>query len=112
MQDWLTTREAAALLKVHPLTLSQWAFHGKVPAAKVGRAWRFSQHELEVWMRDPVKRHQLVPTEGAVLVSPVRPSATSDHQPTDLPRGRFRPPGKREPDQRKIPARSTSGLTR
>lgn len=108
MQDWLTTREAAALLKVHPLTLSQWAFHGKVPAAKVGRAWRFSQRELEVWMRDPVKRYQLVPTDGKAPVTPVSPP----HRPGNLSRGRLRPPDQREPGRRRTQARPAIGLER
>lgn len=59
--EWLTTREAARLLKIHMITLTKWAASGYVPATKVGRCWRYSRAELEAWIRDPVKRLALVP---------------------------------------------------
>lgn len=61
-QELLTTKEAAAFLRVHMVTLSQWAKQGYVPAMKVGKNWRFARHELTAWLNDPVRRLNLVPT--------------------------------------------------
>lgn len=48
--DVLTLDEAAAYLRVHPRTLRTKASEGEVPAAKVGRAWRFHREQLERWI--------------------------------------------------------------
>lgn len=55
MQSLLTTREAAEILRVHTVTLSQWAKHGRIPATKVGGAWRFSKAALQAWLDDPAR---------------------------------------------------------
>jgi len=54
MEDWLTTNEAAAYLKVRPRTLSLWARQGKVPAHPLSgvhrRVWRFHRAELDAML--------------------------------------------------------------
>ncbi len=50
--DVLTLDEAAAYLRVHPRTLRLKASEGKVPAAKVGKMWRFHRGQLERWLLD------------------------------------------------------------
>jgi excisionase family DNA binding protein len=37
----LNLKQAAALLKIHPVTLQEKAKAGEIPGAKVGRAWVF-----------------------------------------------------------------------
>lgn len=66
----MTTKEAAAFLRVHMITLSQWAKHGYVPGMKVGRNWRFARHELTAWLNDPVRRLHLVPTANEPVPTP------------------------------------------
>ena len=50
--DVLTLDEAAAYLRVHPRTLRLKASEGDVPAAKVGKVWRFHRGQLERWLLD------------------------------------------------------------
>lgn len=49
-RDVLTLDEAAAYLRVHPRTLRTKASKGEVPAAKIGRVWRFHRNQLERWI--------------------------------------------------------------
>lgn len=42
----LTLEEAAALLKIHPVTLSVKAASGEIAAAKIGRRWIFLEVDL------------------------------------------------------------------
>lgn len=44
----LTTKQAAAVLKVHPKTLKRWAVQGVVPGAwqTPGGVWRFTVEGL------------------------------------------------------------------
>ncbi len=47
----LTTREAAAFLKVNPVVLARWANEGRIPAARIStRRWRFIKSELIDWL--------------------------------------------------------------
>ena len=39
--SWLTTRQMAERLQVHPGTLVRWARHGVVRAIRLGNRWRF-----------------------------------------------------------------------
>ena len=52
MQEVLTLREAAAYLRLCPDTVKRRAQAGELPAAKVGRAWRFRRAELDAWLAD------------------------------------------------------------
>jgi excisionase family DNA binding protein len=47
--EWLTTPEAAAYLRVHPETLRNWARKGTLPAAKLGNrgGFRFKRTDLD-----------------------------------------------------------------
>src|SRR3546814_18855758 len=47
----LTVAEAARLLKVHPNTVRNLIKAGTIPAARVGRQWRFVEAELVAWIR-------------------------------------------------------------
>ena len=50
----LTSKEAAALLKVHPKVLERWAKAGEIPALKVGKFWRYRASDLEAWVDSQV----------------------------------------------------------
>ena len=49
--DVLTLVEAAALLRVHPVTLRKRASAWGVPHRRLGSEWRFSRAVLTAWMQ-------------------------------------------------------------
>jgi excisionase family DNA binding protein len=46
----LTIEEASKYLDIHPMTLYKWAKKKKIPAAKLGRNWRFRKEILDAWI--------------------------------------------------------------
>lgn len=50
--DVLTLREAAALLRVHPVTLQRRAVAWGVPHKRLGAEWRFSRKVLTNWIQE------------------------------------------------------------
>jgi putative molybdopterin biosynthesis protein len=52
MDDVLTLTEAAALLRVHPVTLRKRALVWGVPHRRLGAEWRFSRDVLTVWIQN------------------------------------------------------------
>lgn len=51
MKEILTLNEAARYLKLAPVTLYRRARRGEIPAARIGRVWRFHQDQLVDWIR-------------------------------------------------------------
>jgi excisionase family DNA binding protein len=47
----LTPKEAAARLKISPLTLGDWLRSGKLKGVKVGRLWRIRESDIEVFLK-------------------------------------------------------------
>jgi len=47
----MTVEEVAEYLRVTSSSIYEWAKAGKMPAAKVGRLWRFHREEIDAWMR-------------------------------------------------------------
>jgi excisionase family DNA binding protein len=43
--------EAAALLRMHPVTLKKKARLGEIPGRHVGKCWRFRASDLDDWLR-------------------------------------------------------------
>ena len=50
--------EASAWLKIPKSTLYKLCGDGDLPAAKVGRHWRFHRETLEKWLLDKTQRPQ------------------------------------------------------
>ena len=50
VSEVLTAKEAAAYLKLSVETVKAKARAGQMPAAKIGREWRFSQRQLLAWI--------------------------------------------------------------
>lgn len=48
----LTIKEVAEYLKVNERTVYRLAAAKKIPAFKVGNAWRFKKTEVEQWISD------------------------------------------------------------
>ena len=45
----MTLEEVAAYLKLKPQTLYTWAQEKKIPAAKIGKEWRFRKSLIDEW---------------------------------------------------------------
>ena len=45
----MTLEEVAAYLKVKPQTIYTWAQEKKIPAAKLGKEWRFKKSIIDEW---------------------------------------------------------------
>src|SRR5216684_6077040 len=63
----LTLQQAAALLKIHPVTLQDKARAGEIPGTKVGRAWVFIEIDLLEYIRSKYARRALQGDSTEVL---------------------------------------------
>ncbi len=63
-RDVLTTEQAAELLQVSTATLKAKARAGLIPAAKIGRAWRFSRPALMKWLETGGLDYEAVVEQG------------------------------------------------
>jgi excisionase family DNA binding protein len=48
----LTLEEVAQYLRLKPQTIYKWAQEGRIPAAKLGKEWRFRRSVLDRWLDD------------------------------------------------------------
>ena len=48
----LTLEEVAAYLRLKPQTIYKWAQDKRIPAAKLGKEWRFRQSVIDRWLDD------------------------------------------------------------
>jgi excisionase family DNA binding protein len=48
----LTLKEAATILRVHPVTLRKRAVEWRVPHRRLGAEWRFSKKVLTHWLQE------------------------------------------------------------
>lgn len=47
--DILTLEEVAEYLRLKPQTIYTWAQEKKIPAAKLGKEWRFKKSLIDEW---------------------------------------------------------------
>jgi nitrogen PTS system EIIA component len=47
--DIMTIEEVAEYLKLKPQTIYTWAQEKKIPAAKLGKEWRFKKSIIDKW---------------------------------------------------------------
>lgn len=45
----MTLEEVASYLKLKPQTIYTWAQEKKIPAAKIGKEWRFRKSIIDEW---------------------------------------------------------------
>lgn len=55
MEDIMTIEEVAKYLKLKPQTIYMWAQNGKIPAAKIGREWRFRRDLVDAWFNQHIQ---------------------------------------------------------
>jgi excisionase family DNA binding protein len=48
--DIMTLEEVAAYLKLKPQTIYAWAQEKRIPAAKLGKEWRFRKSIIDAWI--------------------------------------------------------------
>lgn len=46
----MTLEEVARYLRMKPQTIYSWAQAGKIPAAKLGKEWRFRKSIIDEWI--------------------------------------------------------------
>jgi excisionase family DNA binding protein len=56
MDEVLTVREVATLLKINEKTAYKLAARGEIPGFKVGGSWRFEKAQLEEWMKSKTSK--------------------------------------------------------
>ena len=50
MENMLTVKEVAALLRVSTQTLYKMLEQGEIPAVKIGSQWRFDREKIKAWI--------------------------------------------------------------
>jgi len=50
----MTLEEVADYLRVKPQTIYTWAQEKKIPAAKLGKEWRFRKSMIDKWFNDRI----------------------------------------------------------
>ena len=55
---WLTVKEVAQYLKLSTDLIYKLAQQGRIPASKVGAAWRFKKEKIDRWMDANEKRRK------------------------------------------------------
>lgn len=70
MQELLGVDAVAAYLDVHPMTIYRWCRDGRLPALKVGKAWRVPRPALEEFLRRGMRPQTLVGHFQAFLALP------------------------------------------
>jgi excisionase family DNA binding protein len=49
-EEIMTLEQVAQYLKLQPQTVYKWAQEGQIPAAKLGKEWRFRRRILDEWV--------------------------------------------------------------
>ena len=49
IDEIMNLEEVARYLKMKPQTIYTWAQKGKIPAAKLGKEWRFKRSIIDEW---------------------------------------------------------------
>jgi len=54
MEEIMTIEEVAKYLKLKPQTIYTWAQNGRIPAAKLGKEWRFKRSVIDKWFNQHI----------------------------------------------------------
>jgi len=74
--DMMTLPQLAEYLSMAERTIYLWAQQGRVPAFKLGTAWRFRKSEIDAWMATQ-RTGPIVSAGREPLVTPVEPPKSS-----------------------------------
>lgn len=64
MHDVMTARQAAEFLQTSVYTVKRRARDGSIPAAKIGREWRFRRADLDEWLARGGTRYEKLVDDG------------------------------------------------
>jgi len=85
----LITEEAAELLSMHPKALLRQVREGRIPAARVGRRWRFSRRQLLQWLEQGGNRYEELVDQGLLQATKDSLAEEGDDIPLDEVRKRL-----------------------
>lgn len=54
----MTVHEVSEYLRMSESTIYRLANNGKLPGRKIGGSWRFSQNELDRWVKQPPRKNK------------------------------------------------------
>lgn len=54
-EEIMTIEDVAKYLKLKPQTIYTWAQKGKIPAAKIGKEWRFRKDLVDIWFNQHIQ---------------------------------------------------------
>ena len=57
----LTAREVAAIMRVTPRSVTNWAASGRIPSVRVGRSIRIPRYAVAAILTDPAHRRVVAP---------------------------------------------------
>jgi excisionase family DNA binding protein len=52
MEEYMSVKEIASLLKVHIVTVRRWIISGKLPAFLLGKDYRINKKDFDKFMND------------------------------------------------------------
>jgi excisionase family DNA binding protein len=55
-EQFLTIKDVAHLLNVHPMTVYRLLKQGRLPGVRLGGVWRFSRQAIERWESEQERR--------------------------------------------------------
>lgn len=55
LEPFLTNKEVAAILQIHPAVVDRMARRGDIPGIKVGKYWRYRKSDLAAWAGSGIK---------------------------------------------------------
>ncbi|NNJ12947.1 helix-turn-helix domain-containing protein [Chloroflexales bacterium ZM16-3] len=57
LPDVLTVNEVAHCLRVSKTTICRWCSSGRIPAFRIGRAWRVQRSDLDLYIQRTFVKH-------------------------------------------------------
>ncbi len=54
--EYLTSREVAEILRIHPRSVTRFIKEGRLGAVKVGKFWRIPREQLDAFIKRGTKR--------------------------------------------------------
>jgi excisionase family DNA binding protein len=70
--DIMTLEEVARYLRLKPQTIYTWAQEKKIPAAKLGKEWRFRKSIIDAWFEQHIDEK----FQGAIEESQKKPKGS------------------------------------
>ena len=75
MSETMTSEEVADYLRTNIETIKRMARDGRLPAAKLGRNWRFRKTDIDEWLATGGSEYEDLVEEGLAAVTAERKAA-------------------------------------